>query len=84
MARLEEQRQQLNSTDTDYGKIEVQRFGAWVKIPVRVSSLRFTFLSMIFSRTASSMDTRLNFRSQVEKIFRIRTTCNSMIKDSTK
>ncbi|KAG6947793.1 hypothetical protein JG687_00015873 [Phytophthora cactorum] len=32
--------QQQNDTDTDYGEIEVQLFGAWIKIPVRISSLR--------------------------------------------
>ena len=39
MAEIAEQQQQ-ETTDTDYCEIEAYIFGAWVKIPVRVSSLR--------------------------------------------
>lgn len=38
MARHDREQQQQHADDNDYGELEVLLFGAWVKIPVRVSS----------------------------------------------
>ncbi|KAG6942047.1 hypothetical protein JG688_00018345, partial [Phytophthora aleatoria] len=41
LASLEERQQhQLNATENDCSEIEVLIFGVWVKVPVRISSLR--------------------------------------------